>query len=142
MKQDKYQPNEKQLCKKQVQLIKYHTDFCDICKKSYSEFKRIGISSTPPCKEFQKALRSHIDSCKICSISQKKWNEDAIPITEEMRELSGNIIKNVISNPSKVKTVISYLIKKLELTSKEVSELKEQTDKTAKQLTDRKDELI
>lgn len=131
MKKDKYNENEKRLCQVQENLTKNHVNSCNLCKTSFNEYQKFGVSVTPPCQEYFKQLTKHMESCGKCQKGNKKWNEDGIPITPEMRSLVGDLKKgNLLSlDPSKIKKVVSHLTEKLELTSKEIRDLNEDAEK-------------
>ena len=86
-KREKWKPEEKILCNFQVNFINSHVDKCSICAKSMESYKNnFGIALTPPCKSFTEQMKKHIESCPICNTVNKKWNDDSIPITNEMRK--------------------------------------------------------
>ena len=53
----------------------------------------MGIANTPPCKMFENYMRKHIELCPICNSAQNKWNDDAIPITPELRKSITTLFK-------------------------------------------------
>ena len=127
---DKYKSSEKQLCKEQISLIENEVKQCSICQKSYNSYQKHGIPSSPMCKTFEDKLKNHIQNCIICSSANKKWNIDAIPITEEVREVIRlTPDKSILYNKdalfhyfeslkgfevSKIERVQNYLLKEIE----------------------------
>ena len=132
MRKDKYGSNEKRLCPNQEKLIIQHTNQCHICKTSFKEYQAFGVSNTPPCKEFKKQLERHISNCSICGTANKKWNEDAIPITNEMRQVTGDLMKGKLPDVGILKKVSSYLFQKLEMTSDEIGKMSQEADKAVR----------
>ena len=126
----KYTSKEKQLCKEQIKLIEQEVNQCEICKKSYDSYHKFGIPTSPMCKTFESKLRSHIENCLVCNSANTKWNKDAIPITEEVREVirllpDKSILQNKLAlelwlkslkgiDLSKINRVQNYLLKELD----------------------------
>ncbi len=131
MKKDKYHPDEKRLCQGQENLTKNHVNSCKICKTSFDEYNRFGVSVTPPCQNYKDQLEKHMASCSKCQQGNKKWNEDAVEITPEMRSLVGDLKKgNLLSiDTSKLKKVVNHLTEKLELSSSEIRDLNKDAEK-------------
>ena len=128
MRKDKYSSKEKRLCQSQEQLIIQHTNICHVCKTSFKEYKAFGVSNTPPCKDFMNQLKKHISNCGTCGTANKKWNEDAIPITPEMRQVTGDLMKGKIPDVSILKRVASHLFGKLEMSSDEIHDMSAKAD--------------
>lgn len=140
MIKDKYRPEEKRLCQSQEQLIISHTNICHICKTSFKEYKTFGVSNTPPCKEFMKQLQKHVSNCGTCGTANKKWNEDAIPITPEMRQVTGDLMKGKLPDVSVLKKVSSYLFEKLNMTSDEIGKMSKEADKLVRDSLEKEEE--
>ena len=106
----KYTSKEKQLCKEQINLIEQEVKQCPICRKSYDSYHKFEIPTSPMCKTFESKFRSHIENCIICNSANIKWNKDAIPITEEVREVIRLLPdKSILSN----KEALSLWLKSL-----------------------------
>ena len=131
MRKDKHPESEKRLCQKQENITKNHVNSCKVCKTSFDEYSKFGISVTPPCQNYNNQLKQHMDKCPKCQDGNKKWNEDAIEIIPEMRSLIGDIKqgKFLSIDPSKLKKVVSHLTEKLELTSTEIRDLNKDAEK-------------
>ena len=129
MRLPKYSEEQKKLCKPQEDLIDRHTSECIICKKSRDEYTRFGVSSTPMCKAFESRLRNHISMCGYCQGANERWNEDAIPTTNEMRQVTAILAKGQIPNPVLLNKVRDYLMEKLELNSMEINQLSSNVEK-------------
>src|SRR5574337_1460105 len=85
MKKDKWEKEEKHICIKAEIMMDEHVPNCSICKTSFESSQQFGIPTSPPCNKMLNKLKLHVDCCKECQTGQKKWNDDAIPITPEMR---------------------------------------------------------
>lgn len=123
MRLPKHPNSQKVLCKPQEKLILRHVEVCDICKQSFSEYNRFGVSSTPRCKSFESSLRNHISMCGYCQGVNKRWNEDAIPTIPEMRQVTALLAKGEVPNPILLNKVRDYLMEQLELSSLEINQL-------------------
>ena len=79
--------SEKQLCLDAEKMIDSHVQGCKTCQASFKSYKdNMNIPMTPPCQEFNTNLKIHISMCQFCTNANKKWNDDAIPITNEIRQ--------------------------------------------------------
>ena len=138
MRKEKWSNSEKRLCQTQEILIMQHAEVCSICKQSFKEYKKFGMSNTPPCKDFVNKLKSHINNCDICNQAKKKSDEDAIPITSEMRQVVGDLSKGKLPEISITKKVASHLFHELELSSDEIKKASELTDKAVRDSLEKK----
>lgn len=132
MRLPKHSESEKRLCQHMESLIDKHTSECMICKKSREEYTKFGVSSTPMCKSFETRLRSHINMCGFCQGVNKRWNEDAIPTTNEMRQVTAILSKGQLPNPVLLNKVRDYLMEKLELNSLEINQLSTNIEKVVR----------
>lgn len=92
-KKEKHNIESKELCQDIRNDIEKHCKTCNICKKSMDEYIKMKISNTPPCNMFGNYMKEHIKICPICNTAQNKWNEDAIPITPELRKAITTLYK-------------------------------------------------
>ena len=129
MRKDKWSNNEKRLCQKQELLTKQHVQTCVICKKSFDEYEKFGISNTPPCKYFMNLLSNHVGNCEICNSAKIKYREDGIPITTEMREITAKLSEGKLPDISMMKRAASFLFKELHMKSDEIKTVSENADK-------------
>lgn len=87
----------KPLCDEIIKQIAFHIEHekCNSCMKSSEEYQNnIGnIPQTPPCPKMFKHILDHLSKCSECKSSNKAWNDNAIPITPAMREVSGLLSK-------------------------------------------------
>lgn len=110
----KHSDKEKQLCQTQTSFIENHPKECNICKASLESYnKSFGIAQTPPCKQFMEQMQSHIPNCKICSKANKNWNDDAIPISENMRTIAGKLGRGQMPSAMELENIKRELKEKL-----------------------------
>jgi len=129
LKQDRFATGETRLCEYENTLLNEHRNICNICRISFEEFTKFGLSNTPPCQSMLEQMREHVNSCKLCGVADGMWNEDAIPIIPEMREIVESFKKNQLPSFDKLKTVQSYLFKELMLSSNEIKDMSEKADR-------------
>lgn len=125
MRKDKWKKEEKRLCAKAEKHIGKHIEGCRICQKSFDSAKDFDIPTSPMCNTLMQELRQHVDSCGECSTGEKKWNDDAIPITTEMRLAVSQLQSGKMPDMGLMKTVASQLMKELDLTSDEIGKMQQ-----------------
>lgn len=125
MRKDKWKEEEKRLCNKAEKHIGRHIEGCLICQKSFESAHGFNIPTSPMCNTLMQELRQHVDSCKECSTGEKKWNDDAIPITPEMRLAVSQLQNGKMPDVGLMKTVASQLMKELDLTSDEIGKMQQ-----------------
>lgn len=138
MRKDKHHESEKKLCDKAEQAIDEHVKNCRICQKSFDSAKHFNIPTSPPCNNFLKELRKHVDNCSECQTGEKKWNEDAIPITPDMRLLVSQMQEGKMPDVELMKSVASSLMKELGLSSDEIGRMNQAAQDKVKELLKRK----
>src|SRR5690242_13972352 len=93
----KFKPEKDfKLCDIQEALIQIHLQECAICRDSLESYNsNYHIAQTPCCQAFLNGLQEHVEKCNICSKVNKEWNENAIPVSNEMRLITGRMVKGI-----------------------------------------------
>ena len=90
----KWSESEKQLCLDAQTMIDSHVQGCSVCQLSFKSYQaNMNIPMTPPCSQFTTNLKIHISMCQYCNSANKKWNEDSIPVTNEIRQGVAVLVK-------------------------------------------------
>lgn len=102
------------LCQAQQDFIDDHRETCPVCKESYRQYiKNHNIPTHPPCKRFEEQMKNHLSSCVTCKAVNKKWNDNAIDVTPELRQVAIDIGDNKIPDKKVLGKAIKHLTDKL-----------------------------